>query len=379
MLTLRLHAVRMACALSCCTPIGLFAQGGLAGQGFGYPVGQLSTGALGNGGASAETDPNSAINPAAIAQSNRYSLMLQFEPEFRRTSVNGTRSDASIIRFPAFAATGRYLRWVGSAGVTTFLDRAWVNTYDDSLLVGGAMVPSTVRTSSQGAMTDARAALTYIFHRRLQAGVAVHALTGEQNTSYRQTFPDTSGVGNLNQSATFGFEGAAFSFGVVTEPRTGLQVAASMRQGERLLLRERGSTVGSATVPTRFGLGVTWVAMPGTVLSTRVDRTRWSDLEGLGTDEVTLFDATEVALGADVLGPRIFGVNTSVRAGLRDRTLPFGLHGESVRERAVSLGAGLPLANGRGQIDVALQRASRAAPNVLERAWFLSLGFGIRP
>ena len=44
----------------------LAAQGSLASQGYGYPTGQLSSSSLGVGGATAQTDPASPINPAAI-------------------------------------------------------------------------------------------------------------------------------------------------------------------------------------------------------------------------------------------------------------------------------------------------------------------------
>jgi hypothetical protein len=102
-------------------------------------------------------------------------------------------------------------------------------------------------------------------------------------------------------------------------------------------------------------------------------------MEGLGTDEVSLFDATEVALGVDVLGPRIFGGNSVVRAGVRDRTLPFGVNGNRVGERSFSFGAGIPVARGRAQLDLAIQRASREVSDFTERGWFISLGLGIRP
>jgi hypothetical protein len=68
-----------------------------------------------------------------------------------------------------------------------------------------------------------------------------------------------------------------------------------------------------------------------------------------------------------------------LRVGVRDRTLPFGVNGDRVPERSFSFGAGLPVARGRGQLDVALQRAVREVGISTERSWFLSVGVGIRP
>ncbi len=355
------------------------AQGTVGGQGFGYPTGQMSGGVLGSGGAGAESDPNSAINPAAIAQPNRFSLMLQFEPETRRTSAGGRSDAASIVRFPAFMATGAFKRFVGAVGVTSVLDRTWTNSYADSLLIDGNWIPTTVTARSEGALSDVRAAASYFVNRRLQVGVGLHGMTGENRTGLTYAFADTSGVGAIVQSADYSFNGAAMSFGIVSEPKDGLQISASMRSGGALVLERSGAEVGAADVPIRFGVGITWAAIPGLALSARLDQTRWSDLEGLGSAQVSLFDATEVAVGADVLGPRIGPVNSAVRVGLRDRTLPFGLAGNAVKERIWAFGLGLPVSRGRAQVDLALQRATRTAPGASEKAWLLTVGLGIRP
>jgi hypothetical protein len=371
--------LRTVLGLLAAAPVTAMAQGALSNQGFGYPLGQLSAASLGNGGAGAEADPNSALNPAALTQTTRFSLSLQFEPEFRTTNVGAQTADATIVRFPSFQATGSFGRWTGSAGVTTLLDRSWVNAYEDSLQIGGEWVPSQIETSSQGAMSDARVAVGYILSQRIQVGLALHGIAGENRTQFSRVFPDTSGIGGLQQSASFGFGGAAVSFGIVSQPTDGLVIAGSMRRGGQMTLEQAGSQVSEATVPTRFGVGVSWLAIPGASFSLRADRTLWTDMDGLGTDEVSLFDATELAFGVDVLGPRIFGGNSVVRAGIRDRTLPFGVLGDQVGERAFTFGAGIPVARGRAQFDIAVQRATREVRDFTERGWFVSLGLGIRP
>ena len=39
----------------------------------------------------------------------------------------------------------------------------------------------------------------------------------------------------------------------------------------------------------------------------------------------------------------------------------------------------VPFARGRAQVDLALQRATRSAAGADEKAWFVSIGLGIRP
>ena len=79
------------------------------------------------------------------------------------------------------------------------------------------------------------------------------------------------------------------------------------------------------------------------------------------------------------------------RLGGRERTLPFGLGGADVKERAYSGGLGLPFAGGRAMADLAVQHAARtldgryvgtgasAVGASRERAWILSIGFTVRP
>lgn len=360
-------------------PAASWAQGSIGSQGFGYPVGGLSAGSLGSAGAGAESDPNSAVNPAAITQTSRFTVVVHFQPEFRRTSLPPQDINTTVMRFPAFQATGTFRKLTGAVGVSTLLDRSWVNRYSDSLRIDGEWIPSEIQTSSAGALSDVRAAVGYVINKYVQVGIGLHGFAGENRTSFDRVFPDSTGVGGLSQSAAFGFAGTAISAGVVTIPRNGLVLAASVRSGGALTLETNADEVGRGSVPTRVGFGVNWLAIPGASFSARVDRTMWSAMEGLGSAAVSVFDATEYAVGVDILGPKIAGTNALVRGGMRDRTLPFGVNGNPVRERAMTFGLGLPIGRSRAQIDLAGQRAMRTVAGIEERGWFVSIGLGIRP
>jgi hypothetical protein len=342
-------------------------------------MGGLSGAAASLSGANAEMDPNSAVNPAAVTRSNRMSLSLRFEPERKSATIGGERVGSSLVRFPSIQASGAYGRFVGSLGVSAMLDRTWRNTVNDSLLVGGDWVQSTLQVGSEGAMSDARAAVGYVVGPRLQLGASIHAIVGENRTLFFRSFSDTSGVQSIAQQNSFGFGGRAFSLGVVAEPIADVVVAASARFGQKMVLELLGDELASATVPNRYGLGITYFGIAGVTMSARVDRTNWSDLDGLGSDSLSVFDATEIALGVEALGPRVFGASSAIRAGVRDRTLPFGVTGNAVKERGVSFGVALPLARGRAQIDLGTQRMQRTTPGYKENAWLISLGLGIRP
>ena len=90
--------------------------------------------------------------------------------------------------------------------------------------------------------------------------------------------------------------------------------------------------------------------------------------------------AESTSVGADVAGPRVFSRILFVRAGFRDRTLPFQAAGSTVTEKSVTGGLGTTFANSRILTDLAVIRASRSASiDASEHAWSISLGFSVRP
>lgn len=355
------------------------AQGALAIQGFGYPTGQMSAASLGVGGATAEIDPATPINPANLGRPTRYSIYMQFEPEFRRTTVAGNSERTNTIRFPAFLVSGAIGRVTLGASFSTLLDRTWRNVYQDSVVVDGRLVPSTLQAGSNGAMNDARFAASYWVNPRLQLGLGVHAISGENRVEFGRFFTDTAALGDVSQSSVINFSGRALSAGVIAAPSAKLLIGASMRLGGQLSAEQAGEPLSEAEVPSRYGITAAWFGIPNTTLSARVEQTKWTAMRSLGSAQMSVFDATELGLGLDVVGPRFAGAFTTARLGFRDRTLPFGVNGEQVAERTLTGGFAIPLARGRGQVDLAVQRAARKAAGATERAWVLSIGLGIRP
>lgn len=361
-------------------PVALLSQGTLAGQGYGYPTGQLAATAAGGGGASAEIDAATPLNPAVLSAGSRYSVFMQIEPESRRTRLADASASTRIVRFPVFSASGALGRVAVGASFSTFLDRTFSNTYSDSQVVAGVTLPSTLTAASNGAITDARFAVAYQVRPRVHVGAALHSFVGENRLTFGRAFPDSSGIGGVQQSSVMNYGGRAVSVGVLVLPIDGLLIGLSARSSGPLVARQDEAKVAEAHVPTRFGVGASWVGIPNTTLSARYERTQWSRMDGLGTAAMTTFDATDVGVGVEVVGPKVGGLASTLRLGLRDRTLPFGVGTAQVAERAFSAGMGIPVSRGRGLIDIAAQRANRtAAGGASERGWIVSIGLGIRP
>ena len=354
------------------------AQGTLATQGFGYPPGQLSVFSRSVGGATAETDALSPINPAALASLRRGGLYLQSEQESRSIDAAGQSASTRAYRFPLFmAAVPAGSRAVIGLSFSTMLDRTW----GTELRFQGESVSFIQRFRSEGAMNDVRAAGSWALRDNLILGLGIHAFTGENRLTVERLFSDSLSFAPLRDSSNVNFFGTGVSGGVMWRPARALTVGASGRYGGSLDLRERDSLRTSADAPSRFGVGVRYDIVAGTSIALRADRTLWSRMAGLGSERATPEDTWDYGLGIDAFGPRLLGQQFTLRGGARSRTLPFRASEEVVRETSYSFGTGAPFAGGRGQLDFFGEYAARKASGVdaKEHSWTFGLGLTLRP
>jgi hypothetical protein len=382
--------LRIAALLS--LPAMLAAQGTLSTQGFGYPAGQMSTRTLGTGGALAEIDPLSVVNPAAIINLGTSALYFQAEPEYRTIRLGSASERSTIARYPLVAA-GVPLTHTLFAGlsVSNLLDRSFETVARASQTLSGNVVASTNTFKSDGAIGDIRLALAWAPRSWLHVGVAGHAISGDDRLTSSQQFDDSTRYAAIVDTSTVTYVGNAYSGGVeLLAGRYGV-FTASYRRGGPLSLKHGDTTVRAARVPDRLSLSAAYVGIRGTVLAMRTAKERWSDMRALGSTGLPISEAWDTSIGADVLGPQLVGRALQLRAGARWRTLPFGVRpvlpaggfgpSSSVSEKSYSLGAGTVLARGRAALDVAAIRAMRRASTSVadENAWTLSLGVTVRP
>ena len=383
-------AALAACALAAAAfaPVALSAQGTLSVQGFGYPTGGLSTRALGTGGALAEFDPVSPVNPAALLEFGRTFAAFQYDPEFRQLTAGSASQRNTIARFPVVTAGGPFARRRGmfALSASTFLDRTFSTEFADTARFANETVPATGRVESSGSIADVRLGVAYLLSRALRVGVAGHLLSGENRLVSVREFSDTTRFQNRNDSSTVDYSGAAVTLGAELTPVRGVRVAASYRKGGSMRTEQGDSTLTRAHAPDRAGIALRVDRVPGAALAVSYARTSWTRMRGLGSSALEVTDATDVSAGIEAVGPRLGDTPLLLRLGARRRGLPFGVGGATIRETSFGGGAGLPLGGGRALADVALQRALRspdggtaAVSGIRERAWQLSVGFTVRP
>ena len=186
------------------------AQGSLLVQGFGYPGGQLSTRALATGGSLADFDPQSPINPAALALGQRSAVYVQYDPEFRSQNIAGSSISNMTARFPLFAASGRYNDLTFGLAISNFLDRSWTNVYADTQVVSGEKIASKLTTGSTGGISDIRFAASYSFGTRFHLGAGLHFYPGENRVLVGRDFDSTLKAGSFSEATTLTYSGTAF-------------------------------------------------------------------------------------------------------------------------------------------------------------------------
>jgi hypothetical protein len=358
------------------------AQGALSTQGFGYPPGQLSTRALGAGGATGETDPVSPLNPASIINWGTSAVFFQVSPEYRTVDVDGASHRTTTQRYPlTIGALSLGPRVFLALSASTLLDRTWQTTEEGTIDVGGTPVTSTTTYASDGAINDVRLAAAWAPQPWLRVGAGGHALVGRNRLSVLSRFSDTSGFNPLISQSVISYGGHAFSAGAEVRLGDHWTVAGSARMGGTLEAERGDSTISTAEVPTRYGVQLGYLGLRSSMLAVRASHEGWSSLSSLGDGDFVAHDAWDLGAGADVAGPR-FGRNViQLRAGVRRRALPFEAVGEKVTENSVSFGAGTVFANGRVFGDLGVVRASRTVPSgdMRERAWTVNLGLAIQP
>ncbi len=358
------------------------AQSNLSTQGFGYPTGQLSARAQGTGGALAEMDPLSPINPATIAMFGSRILFFQIEPEYRSVTTAAGTEHTTTARYPnVFGAMPLFSNFIVSLGASTLLDRTATTSFSATQMIGANDSVGTLTTYRvDGAMDDIRLAAAWAPRTWLRVGAGAHAITGHNLVNLSETFSDSLRFASFSQSRVLGFSGTAASAGVQLVSKAWL-ASASFRAGGSLSMNNEDTTLSRAKVPSRFGASLAYTGVANSSISIRTAHDNWSALNGLGSPGLVGVDAWDTSVGAEIAGPRL-GASRIVflRGGFRDRTLPFTAGGATVSERSFSGGLGTSFANDRVLGDLAVIRANRsAAIGASEHAWTLSLGISIRP
>src|SRR4029078_13695291 len=174
-------------------PLAVRAQSNLSSQGFGFPTGQLSPRAYGAGGALAEMDPLTPVNPASLSLLPSRILFLQMEPEFRSVKGIAGTEHTTTARYPlVLGAIPIASNFILSLSASTLLYRTSSTSFSTTQrLPDGENVGMTTTYRIDGAMSDVRLASAWVPNSWLRLGVGVHGISGHNLVALTQTFDDS--------------------------------------------------------------------------------------------------------------------------------------------------------------------------------------------
>jgi hypothetical protein len=362
------------------------AQGALSTAGLGYPTGQISARSEGAGGALADFDALSLVNPATIAGVGSAALFFQYSPEFRRVNDGTNTAKTTTARFPLVAGIlpiGQ--RWAMGLSSSTFLDRSYQTSLVRTQSVGDPNNPAdsidvTERTKVLGAINDIRLTAAWASSPAFRIGLGGHVFSGSNRVTLSEVFPDSSRFITTSQVDRISFAGFAASAGIEFHPSHAIGFAVAARKGGDLTAEAGDTVLGKGKIPDHYSASVTYDGITGASFAARVAHDAWSSLSDLSSTHIQAFDGWDTSVGGELTGPRVFQRIIVVRAGARFRTLPFASNGEKVSEKSFTAGFGVPLTRDRAALDFALQRAARTTPGtVKETGYILSFGLRVSP
>jgi hypothetical protein len=338
-------------------------------NGLGVPGRFESARARATAGAFAPFDPLSALTDASIVGLTQVTASASGGTSYLTDEIGGERATRRTTRFPVWQLAGpAWSKVTLGAGVTTYLDRTYRVVVQDTITLGGARQAVTDVLSGDGGVTDLR----FVAGRRfgsIDVGIGFHLLGGSSRFDVRRDFADTSSYGTVEQTGEVAYRGSGYSASIIVRLGPALRVAAYGRTDTRLSTEQHTISVAKNDLPTTLGGAVQWQPSPEATVGASLTRQSWADAADSGA-----FNTTNWSVGAQLGTARL-----PLRFGVRGGQLPFGPGLTAPREFAVAVGSGIQLSEGRGVIDLTLERLRRTGGGLTETAWTVLVGLTVRP
>jgi len=338
-------------------------------NGLGIPGRAESARSRATGGAFAMFDPFSGLTEVAVAANDRLSANAVGAVSYVTDDLDGERVSRRTTRFPLFQISGP--AWGGvviGGGFSSYLDRSYRVTLTDTIVLGGSQQQVTDVLSSDGGVSDLRVVAAKHFGP-LTIGGGFHFLSGSTRLLASRSFTDTSTYKGVSQTDEIAYRGTGMSASAMLALGRSVHVAGFVRSDTHLRSELNGVEVARNDLPTMYGAGVYLHLTPQVGLAGSVVRSNWS----VSADS-NAFNTTVWAGGGE------FGSGRHpLRIGVRSGQLPFGPGTTAPKEFTLSAGTGIVFAQGRGIIDVSLERQRRTGSGLTETLWTGLFGVTVRP
>jgi hypothetical protein len=373
------------------SPLG--AQSGLVTSGLGVEIEPLDARSRGMGGVSVGlTDPEiSWFNTAASVGLAVPGIIFSYQYDNFDSTLAGDsiETDSRTARFPLILAVFPVSdRLTLTAGYGSFLDQSWSLQREERLGFSSDSVDVIDVVSSQGGVARLRLGAAYGVLSTLSIGIAGDAYTGEVQRVQGRRFgfePTPACCRSVYNYSGFGVSGS-----VQWNPSEAIGVGASVSHGGTLdaeIVVDTTSTQEQGTdrsyeLPLQVRGGVTGRVGQATIVALGGKWDGWSKLNDSLASSGGARDTWAAQAGVEWEGLVIRDRPVPVRLGGRTGTLPFR-SGDSADsgwtdERALTLGAGLVLANGAARSDLAFEFGERAGDESAFSESFWRFAFSVR-
>ncbi len=345
------------------------AQSLLAGRGLGVVAEPLDARARGLGGVGLGLpEPTlSLINPASVAGLLAPTLHVTYQPDFLSSVVGDETVRVTTARFPLLhVALPLGQRGVLSAGYGSLLDQNWAVQRDTTLVIGADTVAVLDRFASRGGVATLRLGGAYALNERLAVGVVLDVHTGSVRDSIAREF-GIIGVVPARFEGLWTYSGLSYSAGARWNPTEALALGVAATLGGTLRAEPADTLQPTSrySLPATVAVGASGRVTPTTLLAVSGRWSGWGAADDALTEVGGARDTWSLGGGVEwdaiTVGQQVF----PVRVGGRFATLPFawGVDDQQgaawVDERGLTAGAGVRLAGGAGQVDLALERGAR--------------------
>ena len=349
---------RSLLAIALILPSSLAGQSVLGSSGLGMRLEALDATqrALGGVGVTTRTAIVIPGNPVASLDLLAPTIAFTAQPHWGKYTIGADKGNFRGTRFPVLA----FAYPLGTAGVFTLtagsqFDQNWSVESRDSVDVGGESLGVTDKFLSDGSIVAIQAGMARRLSPTLALGATVGIYTGGLARSFSRTFDaeqaDTlsllSPIDRFVDAGEWNHSGPLASLNVSWDPTASLQVGATVGWGGTIKVNPRKGTEAvdrEVSIPLEFKLSTTAVLSPALALSAGVASSNWTDLGDPSVDQAAGGRVLSYGAGVEWDATDFWAGGLPLRFGFRRSELPFRFLGRKVKERAISAGFSIVMA-----------------------------------
>ena len=372
-----MRRLRSFLGLALILPSTLAGQSLLGSSGLGMRLEPLDAVQRALGGVGVTTRAPSVLpgNPVAALDVLDPTVTFTVQPHWGRYEIGSEKGNFFGTRFPVLG----FAYPLGTDAVLTLtagsqFDQNWAVESRNSVVVGGEIVGLTDTFLSDGAVTAVQAGWARRWSRTLAFGATVGVYRGGLTRTFTRRF-DQEGADSValeneilrfTDGGRWSHSGLLASLNVSWDPSPFLQVGAIVAWGGTIKVKPAEGLEGvkrKVSAPLEFKVSTTAVLSPTFALNVGFTSANWTDLGDPSIEDAGGGRVTSYGAGLEWEGMSFWAGGFPLRLGFRQSDLPFRFLGSKVRERAISFGFSVVVAQALelplAAVDVAIEAGSR--------------------